>query len=651
MIKIEPDRLSKEELEYELNVRGITPQGTVKELVKILRECYSLENEGQTFNHELKLNINDELVICRDKLKDVETFLNNSFTDKLIRKIQSKLGHILYRIKRINPQEDDDIKSKSDLLSSALSCFQVFKKKQEIFKLKDREPLDMSFQQSLMNSPNYPPPQANLPNQTSSPVQQTNYSLQNLSNQMNNLNLDPKIKISNWGLTFNGESDSCLGLNAFLERVDELCEAKNVSKQYLFRSAVELFEGKALIYYRSLKHKINDWDTLCNVFKEEFLPRDYNEKLWEQIKSRTQGEKESIAIYVAYMTNIFNRLSIKVDESIKLKILRKNILPFYQNQLGLIDISSTDELISLCRKLEDNRNDVLNFKPPVYDKNQIESDLAYKLDKGIRKKVDSIEMDKQVSFSQNTNNDNSVNKNRENSKGRSYNRDRDHSLDRAGPSRYDVNDKGLGGDSGLNRENGGYRADSNYNMNRYEGNRNRYDRSSERDSRRANSYDKGKGRDRYTRSDYRRNRDSSYSKDRDNTYDTSRDRYHKDTDRYDRSTDRYDRSRDRHNREGMKRNAGGNVYNINRGMSGDRMRSDSMNSSPQNQYSRRSRYEHFHDNPSVSQGIRCFKCDGLNHLAKHCRSANIKCFKCGLNGYTKISCPRCHQGNDYRNRV
>ncbi|KAF5304198.1 hypothetical protein FQA39_LY19014 [Lamprigera yunnana] len=142
-----------------------------------------------------------------------------------------------------------------------------------------------------------------------------------------------------------------LGSNAYIERVNEMCDAKSVNNQQLFKCAIELFERKALIWF---SNSITlDWDSLCSQLRDEFLSRNSNEKGWNQIKYSTQGEKESICIFVAYINHLFLRLSVKVEDNIKLKIIRNNILPYYQNQLFLIEILSQDHLIELQRRIDE----------------------------------------------------------------------------------------------------------------------------------------------------------------------------------------------------------------------------------------------------------------------------------------------------------
>ena len=41
---------------------------------------------------------------------------------------------------------------------------------------------------------------------------------------------------------------------------------------------------------------------------------DYNDRLFEEIRSRTQGADEPMGIYLAVMDNLFDRLTVNVPE-------------------------------------------------------------------------------------------------------------------------------------------------------------------------------------------------------------------------------------------------------------------------------------------------------------------------------------------------
>lgn len=66
---------------------------------------------------------------------------------------------------------------------------------------------------------------------------------------------------------------------------------------------------------RANKRRFNNWDLLIVALKKQFLPCDYEDRLWEEIRKRTQGASESVGIYFAVMSNLFERLVVPVPEN------------------------------------------------------------------------------------------------------------------------------------------------------------------------------------------------------------------------------------------------------------------------------------------------------------------------------------------------
>jgi hypothetical protein len=151
-----------------------------------------------------------------------------------------------------------------------------------------------------------------------------------------------------------------MSLSAFLARVEELMVARHATKQDLFDCAIDLFSGKALIWL-------------------EFQPADFNDRLFDEIRQRTQGSDETIGLYLAVIDNLFDRLTIKVAEPVRLKIILRNLSPFYQSQIGVHPVRSREELLGVGRVLEARKASVESFVPPVTRKNRkfLELDLAY----------------------------------------------------------------------------------------------------------------------------------------------------------------------------------------------------------------------------------------------------------------------------------
>ena len=157
------------------------------------------------------------------------------------------------------------------------------------------------------------------------------------------------VPVYKWNVSFDGHTN----LSSFLEKVDDLKVARGVSDDELFRSAYDLFAEPALTWYRSVRASVATWGELVDLLKKTFLPTEYDEMILENLKSRFQGKNEPVALFVADMSNLFSRLSQVPDKKDQLKLIRKNVLPSYVTALALQKIDTADELISLCRQIEE----------------------------------------------------------------------------------------------------------------------------------------------------------------------------------------------------------------------------------------------------------------------------------------------------------
>lgn len=188
----------------------------------------------------------------------------------------------------------------------------------------------------------------------------------------------PSVSVAKWSITkFSGNNDRC-SLSSFLENVEELCISRNVTKEQLFSSASDLFEGKALIWFRSVRATVSTWSQLVEELRKQFLPPNYNEKLFDEIKRRTQGPDENIGLYLAMMDNLFKRLTVPVNDDVRLKILLRNLSPCYQSQIGLTNITSISQLLDIGRQLEARKESIESYVPPPRNRSSlVEPDLAY----------------------------------------------------------------------------------------------------------------------------------------------------------------------------------------------------------------------------------------------------------------------------------
>ncbi|KAG5862087.1 hypothetical protein JTB14_008120 [Gonioctena quinquepunctata] len=77
------------------------------------------------------------------------------------------------------------------------------------------------------------------------------------------------------------------------------------------------------------------------------------------------------------MLPIGKRLTCPVSEETKIKILSRNIAPFYQTQLALVEVTSMSQLRELGRRLETRKEAAENFSAPCRKSSALEPDLAH----------------------------------------------------------------------------------------------------------------------------------------------------------------------------------------------------------------------------------------------------------------------------------
>ncbi|XP_074033102.1 uncharacterized protein [Leptinotarsa decemlineata] len=168
------------------------------------------------------------------------------------------------------------------------------------------------------------------------------------------------ITISKWNVRFNGQGS----VTNFIERIEELSYACGITEKELLHSAVILFSGTALSWYRAIRDNLDSWSSFKAKLRSTYLSSEYEEDVWGDIRNRTQGAEEKTVIFSAQMKNLFRKLSQPPSEEIQLRIIRRNLLPVIQNQLALYPIGTIDELERAARTIEDVQLRTMRMRPP-----------------------------------------------------------------------------------------------------------------------------------------------------------------------------------------------------------------------------------------------------------------------------------------------
>lgn len=368
--RMELERLSKDELAYELAILGVTTVTTVEEMRKTLRRMRKLAKHGSFVRPAHPFTVAVDLAALTGLSTEIKALLDTfagSRASTEYKKLEAKLSHATGRLGRVVASTEEEKEQVSRLLVAFSEYSMTLRSKAKHFA---RSSTLNASTVTALEGMSGPSSSSEAEDSDTDQGAQGRVDARSRESQMKS------VPVMRWNLKYSGDN-SVLSFNAFIERVEELMNARGVSRDQVFAQALDLFSGRALIWYRANRRLVSCWDELVVALREEFQAPDYDEQLFDEIRKRTQGPNESIGVYVSTMTSLFSRLSIKVPEGNRIKIMVKNLSPFYQSQLGLVEIKSVEELLSIGRKLEWRKTCAERYVPPPRRQQSMEPDLAY----------------------------------------------------------------------------------------------------------------------------------------------------------------------------------------------------------------------------------------------------------------------------------
>lgn len=339
--------LLSEELKFEIRIRDAEPKATQECRRKQLRVL--LKHRGIELPSDIvsPYPFSEDLEEMKNSLASLREELSKLAADTFsttYKRLLYRISHVSTRLRLSQPQDESQVSEKQQIENDLMSLEEDFYEKEECLQLN-----------ALSLNPSNPA----TVTISSVPAPGHSAAVTPVSPNYSSISHVPVWK---WNVFYSGDTKE--SLTDFLERISELRVARNASYSELFSSAVDIFRGPALIWFRNIKHTVHDWFELEKLLRDTFLPSDYYEDLLSEIKKRTQGEKENVTLFIAQMQGLFAKLSPIPEESEQIRIIRRNLLPYFLGQLSLHDISSLSELSSLCKQLDETRIHIENYRPP-----------------------------------------------------------------------------------------------------------------------------------------------------------------------------------------------------------------------------------------------------------------------------------------------
>ena len=367
---MEAKHLRKDELLFELRYRGIADflgdaahGKTVAEMEAALTPLLIAETRGQPVQYppyEYDYDVEVPLIVTKysdllrtiNKYQDPRTKLNR-------KRLYSQILHLINRINvaPIESATEENLQLRNKWMVKVSSLLPLLDSSRQVRENLSGANLSRVFCHTSINESSDSDSDSSRSNPSiHTPVHQSTPDTNNIPV----LDVSKSIPVHKWGLKFTGEERGPTVLT-FLERVNELKVARHVSDNELFTSAIDLFEGKAITWFRSVQGRCNNWQEFADLLLYHYVPPDYRHRLFNDILARTQGPNEKIVDYIATMTALCNRHG-SIPEDVRLSIISRNLSPFYTQQLPVVQ--SVAELESECLKLEIKKYRVDNYKPP-----------------------------------------------------------------------------------------------------------------------------------------------------------------------------------------------------------------------------------------------------------------------------------------------
>lgn len=131
---MEVNKLDREELQYELKIRGFEGIQDVDQMKILLRGL--LKSGDNYFEHYVVLNAKTEIDTCVIKIRELQEFvdrISGSKMDDSYRTADTKLCHLLGRIDRITTDDEKLLKTRSLLLKTILHLMTKMESKVNTF--------------------------------------------------------------------------------------------------------------------------------------------------------------------------------------------------------------------------------------------------------------------------------------------------------------------------------------------------------------------------------------------------------------------------------------------------------------------------------------------------------------------------------------
>lgn len=159
------------------------------------------------------------------------------------------------------------------------------------------------------------------------------------------------IPVHQWRIEFSGDGRGS-HLYDFLLQLSLHQRSEHVTNREMLESVIHLLSGRARLWFQANCDEFENMETFVAAIKDEFLPRNYDYVLLNDISNRTQKYNESFGEFITHMQALFKCLSVPLEEDHKLYMIQKNLSPRYALSIAPLDIRTVNQLAEICRRID-----------------------------------------------------------------------------------------------------------------------------------------------------------------------------------------------------------------------------------------------------------------------------------------------------------
>ena len=182
--------------------------------------------------------------------------------------------------------------------------------------------------------------------------------------------------VRKWGVTFSGKRDS--SAEEFLTRDQEFRRGSPLSDDEMLGALPFLSTDKALQWHRLHEDTFTSWHDFAQAFWRHFGGVNFQTKILDEARKRTQGANESLTDFLMNIRLIFKHQDPPYSMAEEMELVYNNLHPRYRANIGREEFDSFSELERLGELCEAFQAMSRTYVPPPPPEESLLPELAYK---------------------------------------------------------------------------------------------------------------------------------------------------------------------------------------------------------------------------------------------------------------------------------